>query len=417
MIIIGNKPYNYINLNSIIDTFGDNIRLNLGLPNKNNGTIKSYRYLNVHVYPNLLIHKNLLRYKTTMNDNKYQEILDNIQVNEYKNIKQNNNNTQKYNNYLKNIKCPYIFSKQPTIVCNAIFDTLLKLNTIQTDNLLYVSHTSLNDDDMKKHLYSNIRYAPWHNKQDEYNIIKWLHNNNIIDATLSSLSDHKLPTINCSIIKPSEDIVNRLLKEFGIVILDNYFSINDIETFIYEANMILKNHHNKIEKYEKEELSNDKRIFCVEKVSEYIKTKFSDNSFINSCAKRYNSKINKKTLLNHLIFEESTTKNNGTDWFRDNHNCQFKSIMYLSDVTEKNGNFQFLTNSSKKHIDFPVPRNKSYDTIYSNDTINKIINSKDNVKINDITGQKGTIILVDSTYIHRENIITEGERMTLTQYF
>ena len=33
-------------------------------------------------------------------------------------------------------------------------------------------------------------------------------------------------------------------------------------------------------------------------------------------------------------------RNSGAGWHRDNHECQFKTIMYLTDVNDKNGCFQ-----------------------------------------------------------------------------
>ena len=52
-------------------------------------------------------------------------------------------------------------------------------------------------------------------------------------------------------------------------------------------------------------------------------------------------------MINKLVYEEGIIKNSGGGWHRDAHDCQFKVLMYLSDVNEKNGCFQFITNSSK----------------------------------------------------------------------
>ena len=40
MLIIGNKPYEKLLLNNVVDCFDKNIRLNFGLPNYNNGSLK-----------------------------------------------------------------------------------------------------------------------------------------------------------------------------------------------------------------------------------------------------------------------------------------------------------------------------------------------------------------------------------------
>ena len=49
MLIIGSKKY-LLNLSNILDKFNNNIRINLSLPNQNNGNIIDRLYLNNHVY-------------------------------------------------------------------------------------------------------------------------------------------------------------------------------------------------------------------------------------------------------------------------------------------------------------------------------------------------------------------------------
>jgi len=92
-------------------------------------------------------------------------------------------------------------------------------------------------------------------------------------------------------------------------------------------------------------------------------------------------------------------------------------MIYLTDVTENNGNFQFLTNSSKKYIGFPKPRTINYNTRFQDETINEILENNKTINLHNIIGKKGTVILVDTTYIHRGNIIKEGIRKAITQYF
>jgi len=212
-------------------------------------------------------------------------------------------------------------------------------------------------------------------------------------------------------------IIIDIIKKNGICILNNFFDENILKKLELEFEKIFNNYKNKIEILDKENCSNDERIFYAEKYSKYIKDIFYNNSFFEEIALTYNKKLNKKTLLNKLTFEEGKIKNSGAGWHRDNHICQFKAIMYLTDVSEENGNFQFLTNSSTKHIGYPEPRTKNYNTRFHDHTIEKIIQNDKNINILNIIGKKGTVILVDTTYIHRGNIIKSGERKAFTQYF
>ena len=424
MIIIGNKVYYNIKLNNIIDIFDKNIRCNFGLPNHNNGTKACFQYLNGHVYKN--INKNDIK-KYIVNTNTNEEYLLNFiklfNKSSYKKIiKQNNSLKTIYNDFLKKIKCPFIFNKIPRLGCNALFDTLLKLNgtdcffnSCDKNNNIYLTNFSLIIEN--NHLYNNQKQiSDCHNIYDEINIIKWLHNNNIIDSTLCNLKDNELPIFDCNIIKPSLYITHLLLKEYGICILENFFNDEILKNFINEFDIVFNNNKQHIEILNKENCSNDERIFHAERYSNYIKNNFSNNIFFNKIASTYKINMNKKTLLNKIVYEEGKIKNSGAGWHRDNHDCQFKTILYLTDVTENNGNFQFLTNSSKKHIGYPKPRTPNYNTRFADETIHGLLGNS-NIKLHNIIGKKGTIILVDTTYIHRGNIINSGNRKAMTEYF
>jgi hypothetical protein len=417
MIIIGNKPYHTIKLNSIIDSFDENIRCNFGLPNYNNGTKTCIQYLNCHVYDN--VNSNNVRSyinQTNANEKYILNFIKRFDENNYKNIyKQNNSRVSAYNNYLKNKNCPYQFRKLPRLGCNAIFETLLE----NKRKNIYISHFSLtNENDQIDHLYNiNRKPSDCHNINDEIHIIKWLHDNIIIDATLCSLKDHSLPIFDCSAIKPSVHVTHLLLKEYGICILENFFDDAVIRNFVDEFKIVFNNNKQHIEILDKEECSKDERIFHAERYSDFIKNNFYNNSFLHEVALKYNKNLNKKTLMNKIVYEDGIIKNSGAGWHRDNHTCQFKALMYLSDVTNENGNFQFLTCSNTKQIGYPKPRTANYNTRFHNETIDSLIKNNSNIKLHDVVGSKGTLVLVDTTYIHRGNIIKSGERIAMTQYF
>ena len=191
-----------------------------------------------------------------------------------------------------------------------------------------------------------------------------------------------------------------------------------LNNLIKEFNKIFKEQESKIEILDKEECSNDERIFHSQKYSKDIKQYFSDDKLFNSIALEYTKhRLNKKTLINKVVYQEGKIKNSGAGWHRDNHDCQFKVLMYLSDVNEKNGPFQFITNSSKKYIGYPKPRTENYNTRFHDKTIEDLIEKNDNCNLYDVIGEKGTIVIVDTTYIHRGKIIEEGERFAITEYF
>ena len=419
MLIIGSKPLKNINIDDILDSFEKNIRFNFNLPNNNNGTKQYIRIMNNHVYSNKddkniaqkYKHFNIDNGHLTKFQNTYNKIEDPNNI-----ILANHSDKEKYNDFLKRNGCNYKINKLPRMGIHGIMRCLL--NNIKN---IFITHYSLNDEDNRVHQYVNIdnnkQTNIHHNIEDEFNIIIWLHNNNYIDATLSLLENKKLPTIDCSIVKPRSIMLIKLLKKFGICILTDYFDLSTINKLEKDYDNIFNTKQNLIEKSEKEECSNDERIFYAEKYSNSIKELFYDNNLFSDCAKAYKSNLNKKTLINKVEFKEGVTTNSGAGWHRDNHDCQFKALMYLTDVNENNGNFQFITKSSKKYIGYPKPRTQNYNTRFADETVNDLINKNESLNLHNIIGKRGTIVLVDTTYIHRGNIIREGLRKAITQYF
>lgn len=420
MIVIGNRPYHELELDDILDGFDENTRINLGFPLKNNGTKVHTQYLNVHVFQNIKQKEDLTKKYQIANMDHIKMFQEFFKTNHYKKIvKQDLRKNNFYNNYLKSIKCPYTFKRLPRLGIFAILDMIIAYKTV-----IYVSHFSLHYIDNKKHTYivSNNKYnyeeacKKSHDTKIEYDVIQWLHNNKYIDATLCALEDSELPTIDCSRIKPSNFIIKLLLKKFGICILKNYFTKTQIENFGKGFDEVFEKAKKDIEVRTIEGCSNDERIFHAEKFSSLINA-FSNETLFNDCAQMYKQRLNKKTLLNKITYEEGKIKNSGAGWHRDNHECQFKALMYLTDVNITNGNFQFLTNSSKRFIGLPKPRTTNYNTRYHDETIEKLIDTNENIRLHNIVGVAGTVILADTTYIHRGNIIEEGERKAITQYF
>ena len=205
----------------------------------------------------------------------------------------------------------------------------------------------------------------------------------------------------------------------GYVVLENFFNTEQLNNMLLEFDRIFIEHKNKIELLDKEGCSNDERIFNAEKYSNFLKDIITNNPYFNNFVQKYTNRVpsNKKMLINLLTYEDGKIKNSGAGWHRDNHDCQFKVIIYLSDVTTENGNFQFITNSSKRHIGYPTPRTPNYNTRFSDETIYKLLNDHKECEIVNICGKKGTCIMVDTTYIHRGNIIKNGERKAITQYY
>ena len=209
--------------------------------------------------------------------------------------------------------------------------------------------------------------------------------------------------------------ITKYLESYGICVLENFFPNDFITSLFDESQRLFRDYASNIEVLDKEECSKDERIFDAQNLSKEIKN-FAETTIFKSVAKSFRKSLKMKTLLNRIVFEPGVIKNSGAGWHRDNHDCQFKVLLYLSDVDCSKGNLQWITNSSKVHIGYPLPRCSSYNTRFSDQTISEICKRKECEIIN-ITGHKGTLIFANTTYIHRGNIIEAGERIALTQYF
>ena len=414
-IVCGSKPYYKINFSDIIDNNFKNIyRCNMLLAGNIYGTRDStLQFVNCHIYNKIKTKKSLnewrLQYKLMNNDNIIEHFVNWVNQKQSKVKYLNNNNTSNINRLLCRINSTLQLQKQSRCGLGAV------AYIIEQDNKPFIIGFSLDNND--KTIGSQKPVSSCHNVYKEKKILQELHRQQLVDATFCAFEDYPLPLINCQYLMPTINSISILLKEYGICILKNYFNKDILSKLEIEYNNIFIQHTDKIEVLDKEECSNDERIFYAERYSPHIYTFFANDNLFNKAASSFSRNKNPKTLINRLTYEKGKIKNSGAGWHRDNHDCQFKAIMYLSDVKSENGPFTWITNSSKKFIGYPPPRTKSYNTRFHDKTIEELLQNNKNCKLIEICGEKGTIVLADTTYIHRGKIIEEGERKAITQYF
>lgn len=232
-------------------------------------------------------------------------------------------------------------------------------------------------------------------------------------------------------MKSKEKILNDL-KNDGFSILEDYYDKDFCESAIKEINNIIFKNQDIVYSKKVDGTSGDERIFKIENQSLYA-NKFKLDAFINSIIIESSRKrISSFFILGgKLKFNKKAINNSGGGWHRDSDNYQFKSMLYLNDVNEKNGPFLFIPKSNR----FDFKRRNSFEKKglltkililigkvkkdpprYSDEEVNSFLQQK-NIKISEITGKAGTVVLFNSSYIHRGKNIESGERFTLTNYF
>ena len=253
IVIIGNKNYKNLELNKILDFFGNNIRFNFGIPCNNNGTIYDNIVLNNHVYE---YSKKSLQEKIdkycklfSISETHIEKFHNNL--NKFKNIEKQINDWKMINNFLEKISCPYKYTHLPRV-------GYLKMMQLIMNNIKPFIYGFSIYSIVEEHLYvKNLYYGnkeddpikrTGHNELNEIEILKWLHNNNYIDATLCLLEDEEICTLNCSILKPKSSSLCIILKCKGLLVLKNFYEEIIIEKFKSEVCNIFDNNKKIIQK-------------------------------------------------------------------------------------------------------------------------------------------------------------------------
>jgi len=203
------------------------------------------------------------------------------------------------------------------------------------------------------------------------------------------------------------------LTQNGYIILPNYFKRETCNNVIKEINNIIDNPIDGLfikNSPLQENMGGDIRIFGFEKKYD----KLLNDEFIFNIVREYSQLFIREiykcsTIAGKLEYDSENIRNSGGNWHRDNEFFEIKVILYLSDVDSSLGPFQIFPNTKKKDIrdNFTNKRiGKNYP-----EYINKNINKKD------ITGSAGTVIIANTSNIHRGMPIKSGCRYSLTNYY
>tara|TARA_B100000212_G_scaffold77180_1_gene54701 strand:+ start:18 stop:911 length:894 start_codon:yes stop_codon:yes gene_type:complete len=163
----------------------------------------------------------------------------------------------------------------------------------------------------------------------------------------------------------------------------------------------------------------DSRIYGAENISKLINN-FSKNELLLSVAEEYNKK--NTSLGFTLAAKMPAIKNNkgsGEGWHRDGFFRQFKTLLYLSDVGKNNGPFELIENSHKfEYLIEDIKKGKlEYSQFRLTDSEIKKILIDQTERKKTIIGKMGTLILIDTSSLHRGSPIKDSTRYALTNYY
>lgn len=160
----------------------------------------------------------------------------------------------------------------------------------------------------------------------------------------------------------------------------------------------------------------DYRIFKAELVHPLIAAFNSSKEILDVGAAYLETDIFVKfTMSNRLEFKENNLGSGG-GWHRDMvYKRGFKAMVYLTDVDEQSGPFQYLPGSAAANFHFAkVIKADQYQ--FTHEELLQIIGG-DESKIVTCTARKGTLLLFETNMIHRGKPIESGHtRVAMTNY-
>ncbi|TRO15862.1 hypothetical protein EQ826_19825 [Ectopseudomonas mendocina] len=167
---------------------------------------------------------------------------------------------------------------------------------------------------------------------------------------------------------------------------------------------------------------NDRRLFSVEKYSSMHEYVFSRSAYIKDVGDRYLN--NSQILLSVMaakLYAAPGGLGSGGGWHRDSFLPQFKSICYLTDVSEDNGPFEYVAGSHAlmNKIRYELvskTRERAHDPRYSQSSVDEYC-SIIGGEIKTFTATKGTLVFCDTSGLHRGRPIDQGVRYAVTNYF
>ncbi len=216
MLVIGSKKY-LLNLSNILDKFNNNIRVNLSLPNENNGSIIDALYVNNHVYQNFYLSKfplQIIKKKYSHVDTKIEylkKLREIIDKKMYTKIlcQFESGSCSKENKSLYKLGIKNKLKKQGKCGLQSIIQLLIEGK--HKNIIIYgFSLNNINNNTVSIETYN----CDGHSDKQEFLILKEMHQKKLIDVTLCMLEYFEEPILDCRELEPTEYCLDLLLEEF-----------------------------------------------------------------------------------------------------------------------------------------------------------------------------------------------------------
>lgn len=213
------------------------------------------------------------------------------------------------------------------------------------------------------------------------------------------------------------DPVLQELKQRGFAVIPNYFSAEQCAEWKAEIDRLILNHADYVKS---DPHDSDHRIHAANRLSPAISKFFSDPG-LNTYAENYEKHTvgDGFTLAAKMVHRENNLGSGG-GWHRDSAGFkQTKAIVYLTDVNEEHGPFQYLEGShtSLAVLSDHAKHDRQYNqNRFDENEIEEVLR-KGLHPMATLTAKAGTVIVTDTRGLHRGKPIEQGERYALTNYW
>ncbi len=205
------------------------------------------------------------------------------------------------------------------------------------------------------------------------------------------------------------------LEQTGICIVQKYWSTDQCSKARSEVDRIIALYPNHLSPHAK----SDSRIYGAERVSDTI-ANFNRDPDLMGVAAAYNREVTAAafTLAARMPYLKGNG-GSGEGWHRDAFLRQFKAIIYLSDAASDNGPFQIIQDSHRSDQilhDMKISNLRYMQNRLEDHQVTRLVEENPD-RLRTVTGLAGTLILVDTSNIHRGMPIKAGTRYALTNYY
>jgi len=218
-------------------------------------------------------------------------------------------------------------------------------------------------------------------------------------------------------LPPDAAPVLESLRAHGFAVVPEFYDAARCAFLRTEIDRIIREQPDVVQR---DKLDADLRIFGSERASAAI-NEFHDAIFPIAIGEHYSGRqLTSFSTLAGFLSARPGNLGSGQGWHRDAFHFQYKAMVYLTDVGPHNGPFQLLDASHRgSRVFFDTIEGglqRSPHTRLTDSQADALVAAAPE-RLRTFTAPAGTMILFDSSTIHRGSPIVSGTRYALTNYY